>query len=360
MTTIPAFRWLTILSLLVSGCSLFDTSEYINALPLEADMRIIMGESAASIYANAGGPIECPLCCVSENNEYIKGDLYKLTQEAANNVIKPLVATFTWIKIVINLPFSRRIENTDGFLWGPWDGKKMNDTSDLEYRFKMTKGTEKGSFDLLGETKHKDDDAKAFETFMTGNTQTTDRPNRVTGRIEVDFKVLQRLDGEGSTKLRGLVVFDFDVRQENPSLQNPNKVTVTFTDFYEEPPLHQDPGPLINTSYYYERYDNLSGKLQFDMQSDIAGPDGGLDDEVDEMLTVESRWTPDGDGLGIASVTNGSLSNKNVANQVLTECWSDDLNGYLETYDHRESRYSDATPPKKEVHCGDEAGCPSF
>ena len=97
------------------GCLPLAEEEFKNALPLESDLKIVMGETDTE----EGAPkADCPECCIDDDTGgYVDADTYVMTRSAIYHVNGTLVAIYIWFNAIVHMPYSEQIE--DGYIWGP-------------------------------------------------------------------------------------------------------------------------------------------------------------------------------------------------------------------------------------------------
>ncbi|MDJ0762418.1 MAG: hypothetical protein QNJ97_05460 [Myxococcota bacterium] len=338
------------------SCQRTAEQEFKDALPDHQDLRVIMGKNDINTSTALTARVDdCPECCIDEvDGSYVDSDIYKMTRSAIWHVNGSLVTIYLWLGLIVSSPYSETIE--DGYIWGPWDDTDVDPLTRLQYRFVMIESGE-DAFDYWLETKEINDDAGEWIAFVTGRVEPSDVPHKGMGTMEVNFDVLHELDSAHPVQQHGRIVYDFDVRQINPTKAAPNTVAVHFYDFWDSEDLDGETPVPFEANYFYERYENLAGKFQFTASADITGPDDAPD-EIEEVITVASNWTEMGEGIGIAQVSGGSASTLHIADYTLTECWADTTGLYYETYDRVAITFTNGTDPLEEIHCGELAHCP--
>ncbi len=350
----PSSLWIVVGAFaghLISGCLPIEAEEdFRAAIPEEEDLKVKIGADDVEEtgptklldpYAEAG----CEACCVEEidgEEWYVDGDLYQLTRGAKWCINGGLTVAMGWVWHIVNSPASE--ETKSGYIWGPW----QESLSRIEFRFVMNEKTDdKYVYRLEG--KNINASADAWRAVVSGNLKATGTAHAVSGDLVIDYTAIHEIDTAHPTPATGKITYTFDVTRY------PYTVEAAFEAFEYEP------GRFLDATYSYERLDQgMAGRLSFEVGADIW-PEEAPDD-IAETLTVDSEWTPSGEGRSEAVMSGGSLESDEagVARGVLGECWADSEGLFYATYQGLTVEHDDGTTSETVISCGDASHCPEL
>jgi hypothetical protein len=192
-------------------------------------------------------------------------------------------------------------------------------------------------------------DAEPWTPLVWGDLEAGDEPHASTGTIVLDYAAVHAIDTAYPTPESGVITYDFDVRDY------PYYVDATFAGFAAPD------GQIVDALYSYVRYDDgMSGELLFDIDADVWPEDAP--DGLYESLSITSQWNADGEGLGYAGATGGSLdADGSLVDELsLDECWAAQDCLFYQTWAEYRAHYSDMTPDTVFDECGLSTHCPIF
>jgi hypothetical protein len=260
-----------------------------NALPYSENAQV--GAPGAS--AAAAQKVIAP-AAVSDS------DFFRLSGALAASVNVGVGAVLGTVRFVVSLPPTSC--QADTCTWGPW-------TSALEYntfKLEVTRNGDQYDWALSGQPKT--NPSAGFSAFVYGSAIPGSAPRRGHGTVTVDFEAAKLLDGPHDDD--GRIDCQYDAR-------GPLHLGCSFLGMIDRG-LTAPPGSHVNAAYDFQAT-ATGGDLQVAWHT--------LPPNVDQTLSLHSRWDANGAGRGDLEYVQGDLTYRE------SECWGGGTTAFALVFD---------------------------